>query len=282
VRITLTTGLIAAALFALGAAPPAFADSATSSNWAGYAVHRAGVKFTKVIGAWRQPAASCTVGHQSYSAMWVGLGGFSLNSGALEQIGTEVDCTAAGKVSSTAWYELVPAGSQPISLRVRPGDALLATVTVAGHQVVMGLYDQTTNRSFQKTLRAPFVDVSSAEWILEAPSECISATSCQTLPLTNFGSAAFGLGQAVSTTGHLGTIVDPAWGWTRIQLTPGQHRYVVSQGSGAFLGAATPSGLSARGNSFGVTFSKLSLQGYPSLVSRRAVVRAGQLAHPRR
>jgi hypothetical protein len=282
VRIPLSRGLIAGALLALGAASPALADSATSSNWAGYAVHRSGVRYMKVIGSWKQPTAACAPGRQTFSAMWVGLGGYSLSANALEQIGTEVDCTAAGRVSSTAWYELVPAASQPISMRVQPGDALLAGVTVVGRQVTMGLYDTTTHRSFQKTVRASAIDVSSAEWILEAPSSCTSNTNCQTLPLANFGSANFGLAQAQSTTGHTGTISDPNWGWTRIQLSPGQRRYVSYQGSGPSSGAATPSGLSARGDAFGVTFSKVALQGSPFAAVRRGTLTAGHLVHPRR
>ena len=281
-KLSLPRGLLAAAILALGAASPALADTATSSNWAGYAVHRPGVHFTRVLGAWKQPTATCAAGHQSYSAMWVGLGGYNLSSKALEQIGTEVDCTALGRVSSTAWYELVPAPSQPISLRVAPGDSLLAAVTVVGHQVVMGLYDGTAHRSFQTTLHAPSIDVTSAEWILEAPSECTSASSCQTLPLANFGSANFALAQAQSTTGHTGSIVDQAWGWTKILLTPGQRRYVAYQGSGPAAGTATPVGLSPKGNSFGVIFSKVALQGNPFLSARRGALKAGHFVHPRR
>ena len=42
-------------------------------------------------------------------AIWVGLGGYSLTSGELEQIGTEADCDAHGRASYYVWYELVPA-----------------------------------------------------------------------------------------------------------------------------------------------------------------------------
>ena len=281
-RVHLPTALITAATLALGVASPAFAGTASSSNWAGYAVHRSGVRFTKVLGVWRQPSASCTAGRRSYSAMWVGLGGYNLNSAALEQIGTEVDCAASGRVSSSAWYELVPAPSQPVSLRVRPGDVVSASVTIAGRRVVMTLNDATAHRTFQKTLHASVVDVSSAEWILEAPSDCISATACQTLPLANFGSATFALAEAQSTNGHLGTISDSAWEWTKIRLMPGGRRFLVFDGSGAPAGAATPSQLSARGSSFTVTFARVSVQGNPFLSQRRSALSAGHLVHPGR
>jgi hypothetical protein len=165
VRLWMPIPLIVAALFA-AAAPAATADSVTSSNWAGYAVHRAGIGFKKVVAAWTQPTATCTAGSQAYSAMWVGLGGYNESSNALEQIGSEVDCTASGKVDSSVWYELVPAPSQTIKMRVRPGDGLYATVTVNGNKTVLTILDATTHRSFKKTLRASAVDVSSAEWIV--------------------------------------------------------------------------------------------------------------------
>jgi hypothetical protein len=175
----------------LAAAPAASADANKSANWSGYAVHRSGVKFTKATASWVQPGAACVTGQRTYSAFWVGLGGYNRGSNALEQIGTEVDCTSAGAVRSTAWFELVPEASRAAHLAVRPGDALTATVAVHRRRVTMTLRDATTGRSFRKTLKAAQVDTSSAEWIAEAPSVCLGESSCQTLPLADFGSARF-------------------------------------------------------------------------------------------
>ena len=162
--------VIAAAASLALLAPGALADTSNSSNWAGYAVHRAGVSFKRVNGRWREPSATCTAGSPRYSAVWVGLGGYNETSNALEQIGTEIDCSPAGKVVSSAWYELVPAAAQTIKFRVRPGDLVAASVTVEPQQVVvMTLSNLTLHRSFTKTLQAATVDVSSAEWIVEAP-----------------------------------------------------------------------------------------------------------------
>jgi hypothetical protein len=281
VRLPLPIALITAASLAL-AAPAALADSATSSNWAGYAAHRPGAQFTKVVAAWTQPTATCARGFRTYSATWVGLGGFDQSSNALEQIGTEVDCTASGSVSSSAWFELVPAPSQPVRLRVRPGDGILASVTVSGHQAVLSLYDATTKQSFKKTLHASVVDVSSAEWIVEAPSQCISNNSCQTLPLADFSATAFAFAQARSVAGHTGAISDPAWDSTKIRLEPGGRRFVLYNGAGATAGVATPSALSGRGTSFNVTFSAVTLQGRPFAAARRPALQAGYILHPGR
>jgi hypothetical protein len=98
-------------------AAPAVASAATStsSNWAGYAVSSpdpaAPVAYTSVSGSWVVPVASCSASPASFSAFWVGLGDFSETSQGLEQIGTESDCTPAGRATYGVWYELVPAAS---------------------------------------------------------------------------------------------------------------------------------------------------------------------------
>src|SRR5665213_168941 len=108
--------ILGALVLVLLVAPAALADTTRSSNWAGYAVHGSHTSFRRVFGAWRQPAATCTAGTPTYSSVWVGLGGYSTTSQALEQIGSEVDCSASGRVVSSAWYELVPAASRNIRM----------------------------------------------------------------------------------------------------------------------------------------------------------------------
>jgi hypothetical protein len=276
-----STAIAVVVLAFAGGAPAALADTSESSNWAGYAVHRAGVSFSSVTAVWKQPSARCVRGSDTYSAVWVGLGGFSVSSNALEQIGTEVDCSPSGIVQSSAWYELVPAPSQPISLRVRAGDQIDAIVTVNGNRVVVTLLDATTHKSFTKPLAAPAVDVSSAEWIVEAPSNCINIGTCQTLPLANFGSTTFNLAAAVTTSGHTGSISDPAWDNTKISLVPNGRRFISYEGSAAAFGGASPSPLSAGGQSFKVTFSRVGLQARAAFASGRSLS-AGYLVHPGR
>jgi hypothetical protein len=277
VRQRLILTLMTAAAFAI-AAPSAFADVVSSSNWAGYAVHRAGIRFTTVLATWTQPSAQCSAGHRTYSALWVGLGGYNASSDALEQIGTEVDCTVLGRVSSTAWYELVPAASRGISMKVRPGDQMLATVTVTGNRVVLALQDTTTHRSFSRTFHPSSIDVSSAEWIVEAPSECMSNNTCRTLPLANFGSASFGSAQAQAVGGHSGAIADSFWDWTQIKLNPTGRRFISYNGNGT--GAAVPSSLSAQGNSFSVAYSTVVQQAGRIASAVSAVPRAGDIIRP--
>jgi Peptidase A4 family len=256
-------------------APAGLADSTDSSNWAGYAVHKPGVSFRTVSGTWRQPNAKCTRGVQTYSAFWVGLGGFSRTAPALEQTGTEVDCSISGKVVSSAWYELVPAASTPIRLTVRPGDLMRAKVTVTGARVVISLDDATRHTAFTKTLNADAIDVSSAEWIAEAPSQCVGLDSCQTLPLADFASTRFDSATVRSNIGHSGSISDRTWNRTKIKLTPGGRRSAAYNGRGPVAAAASPSPLLSGGRSFSVNWALASAQGNPFVQTRRAAVRVG-------
>ncbi len=276
------TAICVSAIAALAAAPAALADTADSTNWGGYAVHGPGVAYRAVEGSWIEPTASCTRGTPTYSSYWVGVGGYSQSSRALEQIGTEVDCSGSGKVSSSAWYELVPAASKRIRLTVRPGDALQASVNVSGNTVTVALYDATRGQGFSKTIHPPVLDVSSAEWIVEAPSECIGASSCTTLSLANFGSATFGSAVAQLANGRSGTISSPLWQATKIDLRPDGRRYVVNSNGVSVLGLATPSALQSGGSGFRVNYTQVPVAGGPVFRGRGASLRAGYIVHPHR
>lgn len=248
-------GIALAALAALlGPAAAARADTATSDNWSGYAVHHAGVKFRKVTAQWRQPSGICLPGNSSYSAFWVGIGGYDLTSNALEQIGSEFDCTATGQRRMSVWYELVPAPSRAIQMRVSPGDRLSASVKVSGRRVTLWLADQTRHESFTKTVADRDIDATSAEWIAEAPSDCLAATSCQVLRLADFGSVGF-TGASAETTGfRRGSISNPLWSTTRIVLGSHGRRYV---SGGGLLTVASPSALRSSGHAFSVNYTGL-------------------------
>jgi hypothetical protein len=234
-----------AALGLLGAASAAPAAASTaastvSSNWSGYvAAPAAGSHFSSVSGSWVQPAATCRAGRESYSAAWVGLGGDSEDANALEQTGTDADCTRSGRAVYSAWYELIPAGPVKVPLKVHAGDQMTASVTVRGHGVTLRLRDLTTGARYTTTRRASAIDTSSAEWIVEAPSVCFGAGSCSTLPLTDFGSIVFSLASA-TVAAHTGPIDDPAWSATALQLLQDPSRTTPAPGR---LGRTAPAGV---------------------------------------
>jgi hypothetical protein len=257
-------GRIAAvvAAFAL-AAQTAVAPAATSvsSNWSGYAV--TGTSFRTVTGSWVVPTANCSssTAGTTASAFWIGLGGDSEASNALEQAGTETDCLANGTVNYSAWYELVPAASQKARLAVSAGDRIAASVRVEGTAVTVELRNMTTGAHFARTLRMSAPDTSSAEWIAEAPS-ALTPGGTTLLPLTDFGTVRFTDATATSATGHTGAIADNAWTATRIVLRSngggGQGPGPFGQFTAADTGAveATPSRLTTNGSAFRVTWSR--------------------------
>lgn len=236
----------AAAALALTAAPASAAEQvqeSTSENWAGYVVTPTNTSgFTSVSASWVEPSATCsTSSGDTHAAFWVGLGGSGDQSQALEQVGTEVDCSATGQVSQHAWYELVPSAPVQMDVPISSGDHISARVTVSGSDVTVTLSDTTTGQQATRTLQMSNPDTSSAEWIAESPSECSdSLQSCQPLTLTNFGSVTF-TNASATAGGHTGSIGDSAW-------TPSAVVLSSQDGSGA-----QPSG-SSDGSSFTVSY----------------------------
>ena len=255
---------VTAALLALGGAGASAGASyahpikhRTSANWAGYA-DTANAPLDVVSGEWVQPAASCDQPYATYSAFWVGLGGFKHSSQALEQIGSEADCTAAGRSAAYAWFELVPSPSIKLKLAVHPANVLKARVAVRGRQVTLNLENLSTGHSVTKSFRVVSPDETSAEWIAEAPSACVSANQCQPLPLTDFGTVSFTSAQARTSRGHTGTITDRSFSTTDMTLSPGGPVTGPAFVASASSGEAAPSAVSPNGNAFSVTYEQTS------------------------
>jgi hypothetical protein len=257
---TLLCSVAADAAVALAAPPGAMAANAVSSNWAGYVVRPpAGKRLRSVSGTWTEPAVSCTPGHAGYSAVWVGLGGYRRNASSLEQIGTDSDCTRSGRAVYSSWVELLPAAPSALRLKVRPGDQITASVTVIGRDATLGIRDLSTGERVSRTVRLMALDVSSAEWIIEAPSDCATSGSCHTLPLADFGKVAFT--SATATIGaRTSTIEQGGWTTTALQMRAG--RGALAEGategrlSGAALLLATPSAASRASGAFTVAFGE--------------------------
>jgi hypothetical protein len=168
-----------------------------------------------------------------------------------------------GQTTYYAWYELVPAAEQKLSLAIHPGDHITGKVTVNGTAVTVSLSDQTTGQSVTKTLQMSNPDTSSAEWIAEAPSTQSQAGGYQTLPLANFGKVTFDNASATAG-GHTGSISDPNWSLQQVSMSPaGTIGYPGAGGRFTGLGGsadqasggASPSNVSANGSSFSVSYS---------------------------
>jgi hypothetical protein len=242
------------------------AQTDVSSNWAGYVATGIGstsstassaMAYTDVTGQWVQPRAICKRGMPSSVAIWVGLGGYSETSQELEQTGTSADCDETGHATYYMWYELVPADSVDLKVKVAPGDVIAASVVVNGTDVLVQVNDRTRHVRFTRHLTMAAPDLSSAEWIAEAPSQCSDSGYCPQLALTRFSpvtfTRTFARGNSVS-----GTISDPTWTATALQLVPrGTHRVFGDRNdptgvSGA--AGAVPSPLVPDGSGFTITW----------------------------
>ncbi len=212
--------------------------------------------FASVSGSWTQPVVKCTRGGTTYSAFWVGLGGFTDGSQALEQTGTEGDCTPAGRARYSVWYELVPAAPVSVKLTLKPGDAISATVSVDGQSVSIQVTNTTRGTVFAQQLTMDAPDLTSAEWIAEAPSLC-TGFGCVALPLTNFGTVGFG-GASATGNGHAGPISDPAWAATALTLhgSGGASLFRNRFAAAVPVADAIPVALSSDGSSFSVTWQQ--------------------------
>jgi hypothetical protein len=244
---------LAAAIFA-GRAAAAGTDLTVSSNWAGYvstgtnATTGLPTAYSVVSGSWIVPKAVCKPGAKTWSSAWIGLGGFTAGAQALEQIGTDFDCNDDGTARYSVWYEIVPAAEVPVRLKVAAGDRIGAVVVVHGAQVIMRLRNLTRHTVYTHKEQAPAVDLTSADWIVEAPSQCNAIGRCNVLPLTNFGTLSFTAGAAVGD-GHAGTIADGAWTPTPIELV-NDDLLSTALGTGA-----VPTDLGPDGGSFSVSYS---------------------------
>lgn len=244
VLFPLLSATVAAAAFAAptltASATAATTQAAVSENWAGYVVTpNSGTNdFSAVSGDWTAPKVKCTAGQEAYSADWVGLGGGSDQSEALEQIGTQADCGASGTASYYSWYELVPSAPVKLGIAIHAGDEISARTAVSGDKVSLSISNLTTHKSWSRTLTMTSAtpDTSTAEWVAEAPSECAGGASgdCTPLPLANFGTTTFTDAHATAG-GHTGTISDSHWTAEAVALEPSSSS-LFGGGYGGFRG----------------------------------------------
>ena len=159
-----------------------------------------------------------------------------------------------GKASYYAWYELVPAASVTLKLKIFAGDKITSTVLIKGTDVLVQVKNRTRHTVFTKHLQMAAPDLASAEWIAEAPSECTVTGFCRTVPLTNFGSVSFSKVASLGN-GQGGTLSGPGWEPTPIQLVPRARRFFGDvNASASSTAGASPTGVAPDGSAFTVNW----------------------------
>ena len=266
--VVVALGALAAQTAPAGTARP---KALVTPNWSGYvATSPAGSDryFASVTGTWIVPRAHCRRSRRaSSSTVWVGLGGF--HSGNQEAVGTNSNCSASGKASYYAWFELVPYLSYrafpEIKDEVRPGDRITGLVRVIDPRLVeLRLEDRTQGWTFMRKITFTSQDTSTAEWVVEAPAVCVRYL-CHEADLAHFDDVTIG---GISATAHKvhGTLTDPRWDVYRVRLVPSKlkvptllpsptidrSKVRIRKGSAASPAGATPGAVAADGRSFTV------------------------------
>ena len=140
-----------------------------------------------------------------------------------------------------------------IKLKIFPGDTVTSSVLIKSTDVLVQVKNRTRHTVFTKHLQMASPDLTSAEWIAEAPSAC-TVSFCRTIPLTNFGSVTFSKVAALGN-GQGGTLNGTGWDLTPIQLVPHAHRFFGDvNASASSTAGANPVGVSADGSSFSVNW----------------------------
>ncbi len=131
------------------------------TNWAGYAV--TGSSFTSVLGSWVVPGYHCIKTPSSNSYAFVGIDGYSDTT--IEAIGTESDCIGT-HYQYFAWYTLGATFIKITGFSVKSGDVISASVSYAGSEFTVEIYNITQGKFFSQTTAVPGAQRSSAEWIV--------------------------------------------------------------------------------------------------------------------
>jgi Peptidase A4 family len=196
-------------------------------NWSGYVASAPspanGMRyFTSVTGTWKVPVAHCrSAKGPSSSTVWVGLGGY--HSHDQEEVGTDSNCSASGKPSYYAWFELVPYLSYKafpqITDKVAPGDTITGLVhVISPTEIELRLRDRTRGWTFRRKIAYSSQDTTTAEWVVEAPADCVHLY-CHEANLTNFGRVKM---TSISAKAHgtPGTLLNSRWQLIPVRLIP--------------------------------------------------------------
>jgi hypothetical protein len=245
--------------FASGLAGAASPTLFATPNWSGYvATGRSGdsAEFRSATGTWTVPTVHCGAGDaRASAAVWVGLGGWKqAEKDKLQHIGTDSNCTDAGRPVYFGWFEVNRFPAYKVPSTLLPGDTVTASVTVLqGGRVALELKDETRHWIFARTISVYGQLTASAEWIVSAPENCIQ-TTCELAQLPDLDTVSFtGIGARAGPV--RGTLTQSDWRAIAVELVP-ETTGVVDPPAPATSprqrGVAAPGPILAGGSAFNV------------------------------
>jgi len=157
-----------------------------SSNWSGYAA--SGGHYTEAKGTFTVPSIVSGAPLDTQVSEWVGLDGTSQADPSLIQAGVDEypDPQSPNGYDVQAWWEILPAAETNItSVVVKAGDQVTVTIwQVSAGTWKVNLTDDTNGESFTTPDENYDGPGSSAEWIVEATTEC--QLHCRTAALAPY------------------------------------------------------------------------------------------------
>ena len=159
-----------------------------SANWSGYVA--GGGPYSVVKGSFTVPSPVSGTPSDGQVSEWVGVDGASSIDTSLIQAGVaeSADPQSPGGVSIQPWWEILPAAETNIStLPVSVGDRVTVTIwRLGGTSWEINLTDDTNGQSYTTPPEQFTGAGSSAEWIVEAPAQCLAQDQCQLTPLAPY------------------------------------------------------------------------------------------------
>lgn len=195
--------------------------SRLSTNWAGYAVARRGVRFRKITATIIVPFLHCRRTPGTFSSAWAGIDGFGSRNRTVEQDGISANCTKASKPRYAAWWEVFPRPEVQTGMVIHPGDSITATVTFnsRNRKYRMTLTDNTRHHrqhvAVSRKCSASLCKRTSAEFISEAPT-LITRSGLVQASLADYGTERFTHLAITDSTGQRGGIFSSRWKATKI------------------------------------------------------------------
>ena len=197
--------------------------SVGSLNWSGYAVSKPKVTFRSVQATFFVPYLNCVKSPgRTMSAAWAGLDGFVGRSHSVEQAGIAADCSATGKASYAAWFEMFPLPQSIVPISIGGGDSVTVQVAYKPSDKVFSLkvIDNTRGDRFARYRKCPRrkrlrCARGSAEVITEAPAT-VSHGRVVIDHLSDYGAISFAAIQIIDGTGTHGGLLSSRWDATKI------------------------------------------------------------------
>jgi len=217
------------AALAPGAVMPEVSNitSTGSLNWAGYAVSATHTTFAAVRATFFVPYLDCAQSPgKSLSSDWVGFDGFVGQPDSVEQGGVAADCSATGKATYVAWYEMYPLAEAKATITVLAGDSVTAAVSydAADQDFEITLTDNTRGSHFAVKRKCPHVKAkgklitcprNSAEVITEAPASG-SGKHLVIAHLADYDAVSYADIAITDGAGASGGLVSSHWSTTKV------------------------------------------------------------------